>query len=144
MDVLQLIKAELKEQTRHFQNALVSHQAKAAERRSMALVQSFLRLESEYLLPELTAVVPQDPLLSKMYQDLEVLRSHLEAWEGSGERAKIVLLQEHFIQHAQWVEDRILPLIRQKISTAEREELYHVLLDAKQDLEPASDLVLAI
>jgi hypothetical protein len=144
MDVLQLIKAELKDQTRHFQSALAPHAKTAEQRRSMAFVRAFLQLESEYLLPELTAVAPNEPLVTKMYQDVGQLRSHFEAWEESGERSAIAVLEGHYSQHAQWIEDRILPLMRQKISTVEREELYHVLLDAKQDLEPASPMVLAI
>ena len=126
MDALQLIKNEIRElQTRlrapllpkgnQEQNLLNRH------------VSEFLQFERDYLLPELKAVcLPKDPVIERVDAELAGL---LRAVSGGMQWSKQI---EEIDTHLRGIEERILPLMRQKISTQEREELYESFCDARQ------------
>jgi hypothetical protein len=137
MDVLQLLKNELKERQSDisaFIDGPSAHQNWAQIARHL---KAHLTLELEYLLPELAAVSPkQDAALQRLEADLVSLRLQLDSLglDHNPEIVQVIALRDAFTRHGQLIEDRILPLMRQRISTADREELYDALQDAKQDI----------
>jgi hypothetical protein len=137
MDVLQLLKNELKERQSDvsaFIDGPSSHQNWSQIARHL---KAHLTLELEYLLPELAAVSPkQDAALQRLETDLVGLRLQLNAMglDDNPATEQVVDFREALNRHGQLIEDRILPLMRQRISTADREELYDALQDAKQDI----------
>jgi hypothetical protein len=137
MDVLQLLKNELKERQSDvsaFIDGPSAHQNWAQIARHL---KAHLTLELEYLLPELAAVSPkQDAVLQRLEAELVALRLKLDAMglDQTPEADSVRELREALTRHGQFIEDRILPLMRQRISTADREELYDALQDAKQDI----------
>lgn len=137
MDVLQLLKNELKERQSDvsaFIDGSSAHQNWAQTARHL---KAHLTLELEYLLPELAAVSPkQDAALQRLETDLVALRLQLDrmGFDENPEPALVVELRDALDRHVQLIENRILPLMRQRISTADREELYDALQDAKQDI----------
>lgn len=137
MDVLQLLKNELKERQSDvsaFIDGPSAHQNWAQIARHL---KAHLTLELEYLLPELAAVSPkQDAALQRLETDLVALRILLDSLglDQNPESTKVIELRDALTRHGQLIEDRILPLMRQRISTADREELYDALQDAKQDI----------
>jgi hypothetical protein len=137
MDVLQLLKNELKERQSDvsaFIDGPTTHQNWSS---IAGHLKAHLTLELEYLLPELAAVSPkQDAALQRLETDLVGLRMQLDGI-GLDDRPpaeQVVELRDALARHGQLIEDRILPLMRQRISTADREELYDALQDAKQDI----------
>ncbi len=137
MDVLQLLKNELKERQSDvsaFIDGPTTHQNWS---QIAGHLKAHLTLELEYLLPELAAVSPkQDAVLQRLETELVNLRMQLDAlgFDDSPETSKVAELRDALLRHGQLIEDRILPLMRQRISTADREELYDALQDAKQDI----------
>ncbi len=136
MDVLQLLKNELKER----QNDVVNfHENDAGQDWKYVArhLKGHLTLELDFLLPELAAVSPkQDAPLLRLEADLIALRQKLSNLGEDKKPSKDLVreLREALDRHVLQIEDRILPLMRQRISTADREELYDALQDAKQDI----------
>lgn len=129
MDVLQLLKAEFR-QRRSELSALDSPEA-GDELKSMVLaaLQAHLAWESDFLLPELTHISSRgDVLFQKYQQSLGRMSQVVCKSEYNGEE-----VQRAFASHTDIVEEKILPLMRQKIPTIDREELYHVFADAKHE-----------
>jgi hypothetical protein len=137
MDVLQLLKNELKERQSDvsaFVDGPSAHQNWAQIARHL---KAHLTLELEYLLPELAAVSPkQDNALQRLETDLVALRLQLDAMglDSNPATTQLTEFRQALTRHGLLIEDRILPLMRQRISTADREELYDAMQDAKQDI----------
>lgn len=141
MDVLQLLKNELRERQGELRQLTPACIKEASGTEWLSRAQAHLSLEKDYLLPELFAVCSKAELsLVRLASDIEVLSSMLLGLRS----AKTVKLEKiHAFAlawdgHVELVEDRILPLMRQKIATADREELYDSLQDAKMELRLAS------
>ena len=134
MDVLQLLKSELRERRSEL-SGLGSPEPNDATRRSIRSALSVhLAWESEFLLPELSHVAPQgEAILDRYQQSLKRLR---ELAGKKSQNDSDVL--DAFSTHTDIVEEKVLPFMRQKIPTAEREELYHVFADAKQEMMATS------
>ncbi len=130
MDVLQLLKAEIRDRKAEL-SAIAASPAKKES--FLALKKSFVThvaWEAEYLLPELSHILSEtDPLLEKYLQSLKRTKESLAALELSAAD-----LTHAFTAHAEIVEEKLLPLMRQKIPTVDREELYYVFADAKQEM----------
>ncbi len=132
MDVLQLLKSEFRERKADL-DYLKDPSTKDGVRKSIRkALNTHLAWESGYLLPELSHLASKgDGLLDRYEQSLRRLDS-LSAGQSDVEVA------EAFVTHTEIVEEKVLPFMRQKIPTAEREELYHVFADAKQELLASS------
>jgi hypothetical protein len=145
MDVLQLLKNELKERQNEV-GAFMEGSSLQEWPQTARHLKAHLTLELEYLLPELAAVSPKhDTALQRLEADLMALRLHLNRMglDQNPSPASVLELRDALDRHVFLIEDRILPLMRQRISTADREELYDALQDAKQDIIRAT-LELAI
>ncbi len=142
MDVLQLLKLELKERAADLASLISHTPGKKSVNTILARLRAHLSLETVYLLPELTAIsFKNDLVVSKLESELLVIQELLTlASEGDQTLEVWQKLNQAFAAHAQSIEERALPFMRQKITTAEREELFHVLQDAKQDLMMAASL----
>lgn len=137
MDVLQLLKNELKERQSDVSAFIDGPSAHQNWSQIARHLKAHLTLELEYLLPELAAVSPkQDAALQRLETDLVGLRMQLDSLglDLNPETVKVMAFRDALTRHGQLIEDRILPLMRQRISTADREELYDALQDAKQDI----------
>ena len=142
MDVLQLLKMELKERSVDLASLLEQTPGPRSVATILARLRAHLSLETIYLLPELTAIsFKNDLVVGKLESELLVLHNLLaKLSEVDGGPEDWRQLYQAFSVHAQTIEERALPFMRQKITTAEREELFHVLQDAKQDLIKASSV----
>ncbi len=144
MDVLQLLKAEFKDRTLDM-NFVLDGASGSHTKEILNRVCVHLAWEAQFLFPELAAIsLSNDAVLNRYTQSLQDLRrqAQLSLTDPSGEVTKE--LAQRFLKHSHWVEDKVMTLMRQKIPTAEREELYHVFADAKQDLSamPAVEFVI--
>ncbi|MDQ3234446.1 MAG: hypothetical protein M3Q07_21800 [Pseudobdellovibrionaceae bacterium] len=137
MDVLQLLKNELKERQSDVSAFIDGPSAYQNWAQIARHLKAHLTLELEYLLPELAAVSPkQDAVLQRLETDLVNLRLQLNAlgFDNNPKPDQVTDLRDAMGRHVALIEDRILPLMRQRISTADREELYDAMQDAKQDI----------
>lgn len=130
MDVLQLLKAEFRERKSELSVLDNPETGIEAKKKALTALHAHLAWESEFLLPELTHIANRgDALLEKYEQSLGRLAAITR--EASQEGGAI---RGAFESHTDIVEEKILPYMRQKIPTLDREELYHVFADAKQEL----------
>lgn len=143
MDVLQLLKAEFKDRVADMAFLLEDNgQDKQA---ILERVCVHLAWEANFLFPELAAITnSSEAVLTRYTQSLQDLRRQAEICRGDQGIECSKELASQFLRHNQWVEDKVLTLMRQRIPTAEREELYHVFADAKQDLTASSALEFVI
>ena len=130
MDVLQLLKAEFRSRKSDLAELSQATQSSTQKAAILSRLNVHLAWESEFLLPELSVIATHgDALLEKYQRSLKRLQSLCLDKSQDGTE-----LLEAFDQHIEIVEEKILPFMRQKIPTVEREELYHVFVDAKQEL----------
>lgn len=130
MDVLQLLKAEFRSRKSDLADLSQPTINEASKAAILSRLNVHLAWEAEFLLPELSVIATHgDALLEKYQQGLKRLQimGHNRSQDGAE-------LLEAFERHTETVEEKILPFMRQKIPTVEREELYHVFADAKQEL----------
>lgn len=147
MDVLQLLKTELKERLAELTLLAESSQSRTLRLGIMARLKAYLHLGVSFLLPELVELSPKnEALFTRISADLTCMRDLIADLDRDDEidQSRFQELRLLFTAHSQDIEDRILPLMRQRITTAEREELFHVLQDAKQDLMKAASMEMAI
>jgi hypothetical protein len=140
MDVLQLLKAEFRSRKSDLADLLKPAMEGPIRAAILSRLDVHLAWESEFLLPELSVIATHgDALLEKYQQGLKRLQSicHDKSQDGAE-------LLEAFERHTELVEEKILPFMRQKIPTVEREELYHVFVDAKQELLSTRSVEFAI
>lgn len=130
MDVLQLLKSEFREIRSELSTLMKPETNETKRKKILGAFGAHLAWESDYLLPELTHIATRgDALLEKYQQSLRQLS------ELNGKAAeKTSDIVNVFDAHKEIVEEKILPFMRQKIPTVDREELYHVFADAKQEL----------
>ena len=130
MDVLQLLKAEFRERKSELSVLDNPETDVEAKKKVLNALRAHLAWESEFLLPELTHIANRgDALLEKYERSLGRLAAiSREASQEGG------LIRGAFESHTDIVEEKILPYMRQKMPTLDREELYHVFADAKQEL----------
>jgi|GEM_PF-3116641 len=136
MDVLQLLKNELKERQNDM-SSFISGVAGQSWQQVANHLKAHLILELEYLMPELAAVSPkQDTALQRLEIDLINLKQFLDSLGMDKKPGHNLLLnlRDTLDRHVVLIEDRILPLMRQRISTSDREELYDAMQDAKHDI----------
>ncbi len=134
MDVLQLLKAEIRDRKAELE--ALAAQASAAERKETVkkAILTHVAWEMEFLLPEVSHIASgSDAILERYSQSLDQVKLTLAEIERDSSR-----VAQSFASHAEIVEEKLLPLMRQKIPTAEREELYHVFADAKQEMMATS------
>ncbi|MES2746656.1 MAG: hypothetical protein V4655_14580 [Bdellovibrionota bacterium] len=130
MDVLQLLKAEFRERKSELSALEKPETSDAAKKKILGALNAHLAWESEYLLPELSHIASRgDVLFDKYQQSLSELNT-MSRKKGQDD----LDLLKAFNSHTFIVEEKILPYMRQKIPTIDREELYHVFADAKQEL----------
>lgn len=130
MDVLQLLKSEFRERKSEL-SSLEKPELNDAERKKiLTALNAHLAWESEFLLPELMHIASRGESLLDRY-DQSLKRLHELCLKKSDTGLHVV---EAFASHTDIVEDKILPYMRQKIPTSDREELYHVFADAKQEV----------
>lgn len=143
MDVLQLVKNQhgrIRALCESLQNAEAVTEKRKIFGQLSALTTVHLRLEADYLFPEVTAVEPssakfvEDSLLrhKHLVNDLKSLEKKVNKRpQGSKEALakSINMLSTDLKTHLVVVEDEMLPRIRQSISTQEREDLGEVLMD---------------
>lgn len=147
MDVLQLLKTEIKERLAELTLLAEDAQSRALRLGVLRRLKAYLQLGESYLLPELMELSPKnDALFVRISGDLIQMQESVSALENDPDldKGRLSDLRHRFLEHSQSIEDKILPLMRQKITTAEREELFHVLQDAKQDLMKAAAMEVAI
>jgi hypothetical protein len=130
MDVLQLLKAEFRERKVELSALEKPETSETAKRSILRALDAHLAWEAEFLEPELRHVIGRgDTLFDRYRQSLNDLKI-----SGREKDQKVSDLLKAFDKHRMIVEEKVLPFMRQKISTSEREELYHVFVDAKQEL----------
>ncbi len=130
MDVLQLLKAEFRSRKAELADLSQLSGKDSVKTAILMRLNVHLAWETEFLLPELSLIANhRDVLLKRYQQGLRNLQSLCSDKCQDGAE-----LLESFTRHSETVEDKILPFMRQKIPTGEREELYHVFVDAKQQL----------
>ncbi|MBC7533054.1 MAG: hypothetical protein H7318_15890 [Oligoflexus sp.] len=130
MDVLQLLKAEFRSRKSDLADLSQPTINDSAKDAILSRLKVHLSLEAEFLLPELSVIANHgDALLEKYQQGLKRLQTMCR-----GKSQNDAELLEAFERHTETVEEKILPFMRQRIPTVEREELYHVFADAKQEL----------
>ncbi|MBC7661671.1 MAG: hypothetical protein H7249_18395 [Chitinophagaceae bacterium] len=130
MDVLQLLKAEFRSRKSDLAELAQPQLASSTKAAILSRLNVHLAWEAEFLLPELSVIATHgDALLEKYQQNLKLLQSL--CLDKSQDGAELL---EAFNRHTDIVEEKILPFMRQKIPTVEREELYHVFEDARQEL----------
>lgn len=130
MDVLQLLKAEFRSRKSDLADLSQPTLGDPAKNAILTRLSVHLAWEAEFLLPELSVIATHgDALLEKYQQGLKSLQVLCQDKSQDGAE-----LLETFDRHSVTVEEKILPFMRQKIPTVEREELYHVFVDAKQEL----------
>lgn len=147
MDVLQLLKTELKERLAELTLLAEGSETQGLRIGILGRLKAYLNLEVSYLLPELIELSPKnEALFARISNELQEMLEQVALLDANNslDNARVQALRSSFMAHMQSIEDRILPLMRQRITTAEREELFHVLEDAKQDLMKAAALELAI
>ncbi|RYE47752.1 MAG: hypothetical protein EOP48_21400 [Sphingobacteriales bacterium] len=140
MDVLQLLKAEFRSRKAELANLSQTAQNSKEKSAILSRLNVHLAWESEFLLPELSVIATHgDALVEKYQQSLKRLQSL--CLEKSQDGAELL---EAFERHIDIVEEKILPFMRQKIPTVDREELYHVFIDAQQELLKSRSVEFAI
>lgn len=130
MDVLQLLKAEFRSRKSDLADLSQPTINDSTRDAIMSRLKVHLSWEAEFLLPELSVIATHgDALLERYQQGLKQLQAMCR--NKSQNDAELL---EVFERHNQTIEEKILPFMRQRIPTVEREELYHVFADAKQEL----------
>ena len=130
MDILQLLKAEFRSRKSDLADLSQPTTDDSAKDAILSRLKVHLSWEAEFLLPELSVIATHgDALLEKYQQGLKRLQTICR--EKSQNDAELL---EAFERHTETVEEKILPFMRQRIPTVEREELYHVFADAKQEM----------
>lgn len=151
MDILQLIKATNKEILDRLNSVAEAYDTdpqgeflcKWANLYSFVHMQ--LKIKSEYLYPEVSVISPH---LAKKSQQLELsldqLRGLLESQSQNisvgDKKVDLKLLNQVFVQHFETEESGLIPGMRQKMSTEEREELSQVFQDAVDEWKDQGDL----
>lgn len=144
MDVLQLLKAEFKDRVADM-TFLLNEDPGQDMQAILERICVHLAWEANFLFPELAAISSgNDTFLTRYSQSLQDLRVQAELCRKEKGAEVCKELAAQFLKHNQWVEDKVITLMRQKIPTAEREELYHVFADAKHDLTLSSPMEFVI
>ena len=135
MDVLQLLKAEFRDRAADMSYLLSEDKKRDAQAMFQKLC-VHIAWESQFLFPELAAIsAAGDSVLNRYMQSLQALRKQTQVClDGDSMPSTGRELAELFLKHSLWVEEKVFPLMRQKIPTGDREDLYHVFVDAKQDI----------
>ncbi len=129
MDILQVLKAEFKERT----SDLVSSQC--VDSAWVSRFECHLAMEAEFLLPEVQAICDTEYSVCQRLERelLGLLDMFREFCESSQSEQQLALFTEKFLEHTAFVEEKVFPLMRQKISTPEREALVAVIDDLKTE-----------
>jgi hypothetical protein len=133
MDVLQVLKTEFKERIVDLGDA-------CALAGWISRFEFHLALESEFLLPELQAVSGPDSGLYRRFElELESMAIQLSSLrDGKSESDPREGLKKMFLNHFAFVEEKIFPLMRQKISTVDREALVSVVEEFRAEFKSVS------
>jgi hypothetical protein len=131
MDVLQLLKTEFRSRKSDLAELSETVRSPAEKAAILSRLNIHLVWEAEFLLPELSVIATHgDALLEKYQQGLK--RLQIMCRDKSQNDTDLL---DAFARHTETVEEKILPFMRQRIPTVEREELYHVFADAKHELQ---------
>ncbi len=149
MDVLFLMKSEhdlIRGQLQEFESSKTAKAAKKAFESLEGLVGYYLTLEKDYIYPEIIGLFSgaerlverglcrQKEITDRMIELSEVFSKKSAKTLKSQTKAFSELTREHL----EILEERLMPELRSRIDTSDREDLGQVFLDVKQEWSSAA------